>query len=93
MEFSIKSITGAVANREAAAAAVDASQWPDIERVFAEEAENGRRPYGAIYANWPIVESALDLMMENILAGGDIEEEVAIAVEEIDRELARAARD
>lgn len=92
---STKVVTGLEisANREAAAAAVDASQWPDIERVFAEEAENGRRPYGAIYANWPIVESALDLMMENILAGGDIEEEVAIAVEEIDRELARAARD
>jgi len=28
-------------------------------------------------------------MMENILAGADVEEEIAIAVEEIDRELQR----
>jgi len=80
------------ANRESAAKAVEQSQWPDIERVFVEEAEQGRRNYGSIFPNWPIVESALDSMMENILAGGDVEEEVDMAVEEIDRELSRAAQ-
>jgi multiple sugar transport system substrate-binding protein len=92
---STKVVTGLEisANREAAAAAVEQSQWPEIERVFAEESEIGRLNYGSTYANWPIVESAIDLMMENILAGGDVEEEVAIAVEEIDRELARASND
>ncbi len=79
------------ANRESAQAAVEASAWPEMEAVFVEEAELGRRNYGSMYANWPVVETALDLMMENILAGGDIDEEVAIAVEEIDRELARAS--
>ena len=90
---STKVVTGLEisANREAAAAAIEASQWPEIERVFAEESEIGRLNYGSTYANWPVVESAIDLMMENILAGGDVEEEVAIAVEEIDRELARAS--
>jgi len=78
------------ANREAAAAAIEASAWPEIERVFVEEIENGRRNYGSIYANWPVVEGILDLMMENILAGADVEEEIAIAVEEIDRELQRS---
>lgn len=91
---STKVVTGLEisANREAAAAAVDESAWPDIERVFVEEAEQGRRNYGSIFANWPIVEGALDSMMENILAGADIEDEVDIAVEEIDRELERANR-
>jgi len=88
---STKVVTGLEisANREAAAAAVEASAWPEIERVFVEEIENGRRNYGSIYANWPVVEGILDLMMENILAGADVEEEIAIAVEEIDRELQR----
>ncbi|MBZ0295117.1 MAG: sugar ABC transporter substrate-binding protein [Anaerolineae bacterium] len=92
---STKVITGLEisANAEAAQNSVEESSYPEIEQVFVDEVANGRRPYGSIYANWPIVEQAIDLMMENILAGGDIEEEVALAVEEIDRELARAQRD
>lgn len=77
------------ANAEAAAAAPEASEYPEITRVFVEEVANGRLPYGARYANWPTVEGAIDLMMENILAGGNVEEEVALAVEEINRELSR----
>lgn len=89
---SSKVITGLEisANAEAAQDSVGESTYPEIEQVFVDEVADGRRPYGSIYANWPIVEQAIDLMMENILAGGDIEEEVALAVEEIDRELARA---
>ncbi len=79
------------ANAESAAAAVEASAWPEIEAVFTAESDDGRAPYGARFANWPIVESALDGMMENILAGGDVDEEIANAVEEIGRELARAS--
>lgn len=77
------------ANAEAAAAAPEASADPELTQVFVEEVANGRLPYGARYANWPTVEGAIDLMMENILAGGDVEEEVALAVEEINRELSR----
>ncbi len=80
------------ANAAAAEGAVDGSAFPEISAVFVDEIANGRRPYGSVYAVWPIVEEALNLMMENILAGGDVEEEVALAVEEIDRELARAQR-
>lgn len=77
------------ANAEAAAAAPAASEYPEITQAFVNEIANGRLPYGARYSNWPTVESAIDLMMENILAGGDVEEEVGYAVEEINRELSR----
>ena len=80
------------ANAEAAASAVEESAYPAIEQVFVDEVADGRRPYGSVYATWPLVEEAINLMMENILAGGDIEEEVELAVEEINRELARAQR-
>jgi multiple sugar transport system substrate-binding protein len=77
------------ANQEAAAAAIEASPNPEIEQAFFDEVEFGRPPYGAIYANWPTVEQILDSMMERILAGGEVESEVAAAVEEINRELGR----
>ncbi|MBN1285922.1 MAG: sugar ABC transporter substrate-binding protein [Anaerolineae bacterium] len=81
------------ANAEAAAAAVEESEWPEVEKVFVDEAQYGRLPYGALYANWPTVESALDSMMEEILAGEEIEFAVQNAVDEINRELERAAGD
>ena len=80
------------ANRFSAEKAVDESEWPEIERVFVDEAQYGRRPYGSLYANWPTVEQILDSMMERILAGEDVETEVADAVNEINRELERATR-
>lgn len=77
------------ANQEAAAAAIDGSADRAIEQAFYDEVAYGRAPYGAIYARWPTIEQRLDIMMEAILAGGDINTEVALAVEEINRELSR----
>jgi multiple sugar transport system substrate-binding protein len=77
------------ANAEAAAAAPEASEYPAITQAFVDEVANGRLPYGARYSNWPTVEGAIDSMMANILAGGSVEDEVALAVEEINRELSR----
>jgi multiple sugar transport system substrate-binding protein len=86
-----KVITGIAisGNQEAAAAAIDQSVDPAVEQAFFDEVEFGRAPYGAIYANWPTIELLLDSMMERILAGGEVEAEVATAVEEINRELSR----
>lgn len=88
---STKVLTGIAisGNEEAAAAAIEQSPNPEIEQAFFDEVQYGRAPYGSIYANWPTVEAALDSMMERILAGGDVETEVASAVNEINRELGR----
>ncbi len=84
-----KVITGIAiaANQASAEAAVEQAASPEIEQVFIDETANGRAPYGAKFANWPAVELLIDSMMERILAGGDVAEEVASAVEEINREL------
>lgn len=76
-------------NREAAAAAIEQSFDPVLEQAFFDEVEFGRPPYGSVYANWPTIEELLDSMMERILAGGEVEAEVATAVREINRELSR----
>lgn len=88
-----KNITGIAipANIEAAQQAIDNTDYPQIEQVFVDEVANGRAPYGARFAIWPVVETRLDLMMENILAGADVQDEIALAVEEINRELERAS--
>ncbi|MGH2557983.1 MAG: ABC transporter substrate-binding protein [Thermomicrobiales bacterium] len=84
-----KVITGiAIAGNQASAeAAVPQASAPELEQVFIDETANGRAPYGAKFATWPAVELLIDSMMERILAGGDVAEEVASAVEEINREL------
>lgn len=86
-----KALTGIAisANQEAAAAAIEVSADPEIEQAFFDEVEFGRAPYGSVYANWPTIEGLLDSMMERILAGGEVEAEVAVAVEEINRELSK----
>lgn len=86
-----KALTGIAisGNQEAAAAAVGQSADAAIEEAFNAEVEFGRAPYGSVYANWPTIEERLDAMMERILAGGEVEAEVAVAVEEINRELSR----
>jgi multiple sugar transport system substrate-binding protein len=91
---SSKVVTGLEISANAAAAdmAPEESTYPAITEVFVQEVADGRLPYGALYANWPLIEEAINLMMENILAGGDVEEEIEIAVEEIERELERANR-
>ncbi len=79
------------ANVEAASAAVEVSEYPEISERFVAALADGRPDYSTRFAGWAvIIEEPINLMMENILAGGDIEEEVEIAVEEIERELERA---
>jgi multiple sugar transport system substrate-binding protein len=81
------------ANVEAAAAAVEVSEYPEISERFVVALADGRPDYSTRFAGWAVlVEEPINLMMENILAGADIEEEVAITVEEVDRELERANR-
>lgn len=84
-----KVLTGVAiaANQASAEAAAEQAEFPEIEQAFIAETADGRAPYGAKFAFWPAVEERLDSMMERILSGGDVEEEVANAVEEINREL------
>lgn len=84
-----KVITGIAlaANQAAAQEAADKAENPAIEQAFIEAVADGRPPYGAKFAKWPAVETILDSMMEKILAGGAVKDEVAAAVTEIDREL------
>lgn len=86
-----KAITGIAisANQAAAQAAVDAADDSALEQAFFNEVQYGRPPYGSIYADYPTIEQILDSMMERILAGGDVASEVAVAVDEINRELSR----
>jgi multiple sugar transport system substrate-binding protein len=74
---------------QAVAESVAATMDSPLEQAFVDEAAFGRAPYGAIYASWPSIETILDSMMERILAGGVVEDEVAAAVEEINRELSQ----
>jgi multiple sugar transport system substrate-binding protein len=86
-----KNLTGIAisGNQAAAEAALTDTEYPEIESVFVEEALDGRPPYGSLYAFYPVFETRIDLMMENILAGADVQEEVNLAVEELNRELGR----
>lgn len=85
-----KAITGIAisANQEAAQAVAESTESP-IEQAFVDEVQYGRAPYGSVYTSWPTIEASLDSMMERILAGGEVEAEVAVAVEEINRELSQ----
>ena len=84
-----KAITGIAiaANRASAEAAADNAEQPELERAFLAAVADGRPPYGSKFAKWPAVETILDSMMERILAGGVVADEVAAAVTEINREL------
>jgi multiple sugar transport system substrate-binding protein len=84
-----KAITGIAiaANKESAEIAAEKAPNPEIERVFLEAVADGRAPYGALYAKWPAIETILDSMMERVLAGNAIKDEVLAAVTEINREL------
>lgn len=86
-----KVITGIAiaANKDAAAGAVSKAQLPAVEKVFIQEATNGRAPYGSKYYKWPTLEKRLDSMMERILANGSVKTETANAVKDINRELSR----
>lgn len=84
-----KAITGIAiaANTASAEAAATTSSFPQTTPVFLAETANGRPPFGAKYPKGLVVEERLDSMMERILSGNDVNDEVARAVTEINREL------
>jgi multiple sugar transport system substrate-binding protein len=86
-----KALTGIAisGNQEVAAAAVETAVLPEVERAFFDQVQYGRPPYGALFENYGAVETVLQSMMEEILAGADLEGAVADAVREINRELSR----
>lgn len=77
------------ANQAAADESVSLSAWPAIEAVFHAEMANVMTDPNARVVAMGIIEPRLDLMFENILAGADIQDEVDLAVREIERELQR----
>ena len=77
------------ANQAVADMASEVSQWPDVQAVFVDEANDAQPDPNTRYTFFAVVEPRLDLMMENILAGADVQEEVNLAVEEINVELER----
>ncbi|HWG85875.1 MAG TPA: extracellular solute-binding protein [Deinococcales bacterium] len=86
-----KAVTGLEisGNRIAARGAVAAAPDPAVERVFVNLATAGRPPYGSKYAFYPAVETILDSMMDRILRGAPVAEQVRAAVTEINREVAK----
>lgn len=86
-----KALTGVAisGNQAVAQAAIQGAPQPAVEQSFFDQVKYARPPYGAMYANYPAVETILDSMMERILNGGDVKSEVASAVREINRELSR----
>jgi multiple sugar transport system substrate-binding protein len=72
---------------EAAEKAVGESVLPDVEEKFQAAVSTGRPPWGSRLAAYPAVETILESMMERILNGSTVADEVASAVEEINREL------
>jgi multiple sugar transport system substrate-binding protein len=76
-------------NREVADNAIADSPQPEVAQVFVNQVQYARGPYGARFANYPAVETILESMMEQILAGQEVNSAVADAVTEINRELGR----
>jgi multiple sugar transport system substrate-binding protein len=87
-----KAITGIAlsANKDAAQAAVKdgKSQFPRLDPVFIDVTSRGRRPYGSRLAKYPTVETLLDSMMDRILHGSPVKDEVGKTVQQVNRELA-----
>lgn len=86
-----KAVTGLEisANQAVADQAAEVSQWPEVQQTFVDEADDALPDPNTRFTFFAIVEPRLDLMMENILAGADVQEEIDLAVEEINRELER----
>jgi len=84
-----KVITGVAisATPASATAAVTASTLPEVEQKFQDAVATGRAPWGAKLAAYPAIETILQSMMERILNGSPVADEVASAVTEINREL------
>lgn len=88
---STKAITGIAipANEQAAKKSLEnaSSQFSALDPVFIKATENGRPPSGSKLGKYPTVEKMLDEMMDRILSGGKVEDEVAKTVKLIDKEL------
>ena len=86
-----KALTGiAISGNEAAAqAAIATAVIPEVEQAFFDQVQYARPAYGALFPTYGAVEPILQSMMEEILAGEDIDDAVAAAVREINRELGR----
>ncbi len=86
-----KALTGIAisGNQSAAQAAIASAPIPAVEQAFFDQVQYARPPYGALFSNYGAVETILESMMEEILAGEEIEVAVADAVREINRELGR----
>src|SRR5690606_34719687 len=86
-----KAVTGLEisANAAVAAQAAEVSQWPEVQQTFVDEAEDALPDPNTRFTFFAVVEPRLHSMMENILAGEDVEAEVNLAVEEINLELER----
>lgn len=86
-----KAITGIAisANKEAAEASLtsDKAKFPELDKVFVQATGNGRPPYGSKIGAYPTIEKALDGMMEQILRGAPVQEQVAKTITAINREL------
>jgi multiple sugar transport system substrate-binding protein len=86
-----KALTGIAisGNQAVAQAAIETARLPEVEQAFFDQVQYARPPYGALFADYGAVEVILQSMMEEILAGEDIDAAVADAVREINRELSR----
>jgi len=86
-----KAVTGIAisANQQAAEASLTSNQakFPELDKVFVQATTNGRPPYGSKIGAYPTIETALDGMMEQILRGGSVQEQVAKTIDLMNREL------
>ncbi|ASW55287.1 hypothetical protein CIK06_15580 [Plantactinospora sp. KBS50] len=88
-----KAVTGIAisASTEAAQASLtsDSAKFAKLDRAFVDATASGRPPYGSKIGVYPTIEKALDGMMEQILRGGSVPEQVARTIPAINRELAK----
>ncbi|MFC7547863.1 extracellular solute-binding protein [Plantactinospora sp. GCM10030261] len=86
-----KAITGIAisANKTAAEESLtsDNAKFPELDKVFVDATSQGRPPYGSKIGAYPTIEKGLDGMMEQILRGASVQEQVAKTVELVNREL------
>ncbi|MCZ7436731.1 sugar ABC transporter substrate-binding protein [Micromonospora sp. WMMC241] len=88
-----KAITGIAlaANSESAKASLgsDQAKFAELDKVFVDATASGRPPYGSKIGAYPTIEKALDGMMEQILRGAPVRDQVAKTITAINRELAK----
>jgi multiple sugar transport system substrate-binding protein len=86
-----KALTGiaiAASKASAQASLTDGkSQFPQQDKAFVDATAHGRAPYGSKIGKYPTIEKALDGMMEEILRGGSVKDQVAKTITQINREL------